>query len=120
MPHFTSLVKSILASCFCRAATNYIVKYNLQSERVEFQIHLSGYSSRSNYYRWGGYSGVDLAVDEQGLWVLWGSTSNSKRLYATQIDVYKNTLNHQWALNTGKRVKFCKFIINIRTETSKA
>jgi len=61
---------------------------------------LSGYSPRKNNYQWGGYSGVDLAVDEQGLWVLWGSTSNSKRLWATKIDVYKNVVTHQWALNT--------------------
>ena len=110
-PGWLLFVKSFLASCFCRAGTNHIVKYELPAERVEVEITLSGYSSRSNYYRWGGYSGVDLAVDEQGLWVLWGSTSNSKRLYATQIDVYKNSLNHQWALSTGKRLNFCKHTV---------
>ena len=78
---------------------------------------MSSYSVRSNYYRWGGYSGVDLAVDEQGLWVLWGSSSSySYRLYATLIDVYKNYLTHSWSLSTGKRQKFiilsfCKHIV---------
>lgn len=67
---------------------------------------MSGYSPRKNNYQWGGYSGVDLAVDEQGLWVLWASTSNSKRLWATKIDVYKNVVTNQWALNTGKRQTF--------------
>jgi len=91
---------------FNRANTNYIVKYNLQTERVETQITLSGYLPRKNYYQWGGYSGVDLAVDEQGLWVLWGSTSNSKRLVASKIDVYKNVLTQTWSLNTSKHQKF--------------
>lgn len=76
---------------------------------------MSGYSPRKNYYRWGGYSGVDLAVDEQGLWVLWGSNTNSYRLYATQIDVYKNSLTHQWTLSTGKRQKF--IILNFSKHT---
>ena len=47
---------------------------------------------------------MDLAVDEQGLWVLWGSTANSGKLYAQKIDVYKNVITHTWALNTGKDV----------------
>ena len=92
-----------MSCCCCRASTNYIVKYNLQTEREEAQITLGGYSPRINHYQWGGYSGVDLAVDEQGLWVLWGSTSNSKKLWVTKIDVYKNVLTNQWALNTGER-----------------
>jgi len=62
----------------------------------------SYYSTRKNYYKWGGYTGMDLAVDEQGLWVLSGSTGNSKRLYATKIDVYKNTVTRSWSLSTGK------------------
>ena len=45
---------------------------------------------------------MDLAVDEQGLWVLWGSTGNSYRLYASKIDVRKNTVTHTWSLSTGK------------------
>ena len=54
---------------------------------MEAQINLSGYSLKKNSYAWNGYSGVDLAVDGQGLWVLWGSTGNSGRLYAYKIDV---------------------------------
>ena len=63
-------------------------------------MSLSG-SARTNSYSWGGASGVDLAVDEQGLWVLWGTSSNSYRLRATKIDVYQNSLIQTWNLNTG-------------------
>ena len=44
---------------------------------------------------------MDLAVDEQGLWVLWGSTGNSGKLYASKIDVYNNVIPQTWTLNTG-------------------
>ena len=35
---------------------------------------------------------MDLAVDEQGLWALWGDTDNARRLYASKIDVYSNAI----------------------------
>ena len=83
-----------------RAGTNNIVKYNLRTEREEKQIGLAG-SARKTTYQWGGYTQVDLAVDEQGLWALWGYSSNSYKLRAQMIDVfYGNTLN-SWNLNTG-------------------
>lgn len=47
---------------------------------------------------------MDLAVDEQGLWVLWGSTGNSGKMYAYKIDVYKNAVGPTWTLNTGKQM----------------
>ena len=84
-----------------RANTNYIVKFNLRSGKEEAQIRISDYTPRKNSYAWGGASGVDLAVDENGLWVLWGSTGNSYRLYASKINVQKNSITHTWSLDTG-------------------
>ena len=52
---------------------------------------------------------MDLAVDEQGLWVLFGSTGNSKRLYAYKIDVSRNSVTHSWSLSTGKIIYSYKF-----------
>ena len=43
---------------------------------------------------------MDLAVDEHGLWVLWGSKNG--RLNAAKIDVDSNRITRTWALNTGK------------------
>ena len=84
-----------------RANTNYIVKFNLRSGKEEAQIRISDYTPRKNAYGWNGYSGVDLAVDENGLWVLWGSTGNSYRLYASKKKKKKNSITHTWSLDTG-------------------
>ncbi|PFX34685.1 Noelin [Stylophora pistillata] len=84
---------------YSRAKTAYIIKYNLHTERLEAQINL-GFSTRRNHYRWGGYSYMDLAVDEQGLWVLWGSNGNSYRLSASKIDVHSNRVIQTWSLST--------------------
>ena len=90
----------MLLCCYGREATNNIVKYNLRNERVEKQIGLPG-SARNTQYQWGGYNQVDLAVDEQGLWALWGYSGNSNRLRAQMIDVYKGYLTQAWDLSTG-------------------
>ena len=45
---------------------------------------------------------MDLAVDEHGLWVLWGSSSNNGRLNAAKIDVDSNRITRTWTLNTGE------------------
>ena len=45
---------------------------------------------------------MDLAVDEQGLWVLYGGLGNGKRLYASKVDVTRNIRTHTYSLNTGK------------------
>ena len=89
-----------LCCCYVRAGTNDVVKYNLRTEREEKQIGLPGSAKKTNY-QWGGSTQVDLAVDEQGLWALWGYSSNSNKLRAQMIDVYKGILNHAWNLNTG-------------------
>ena len=88
-----------------RENSSDVDKYSLLKERIEATISVSGYTPRNTSYPGcGGYCGMDLAVDEQGLWVLWGSTGNSGKLYASKIDVYQNTLTHTWSLSTGKRM----------------
>ena len=92
-----------LSILFCcdRENSVYIVKYSLLTERIEATISVSGYAARKTGYQWNGYTSMDLAVDEQGLWLLWASTGNSGKLYASKIDVYKNVVTQTWTLNTG-------------------
>ena len=97
----SSLFIFISRSCPDRANSVYIIKYNLQTEREETQIVVSDYSPRQATYRWGGYSGVDMAVDENGLWVLWGSTENNRKLKVAKINVESNHFEKTWSLNTG-------------------
>ena len=102
--------------CFYgRAATNNIVKYNLRTEREEKQIGLAG-SARNTYYNWGGYTQVDLAVDEQGLWALWGYSGNSNRLRAQMIDVFYGSKLQSWNLNTGTTNFFITHLLELNAK----
>ena len=75
----------------------------MRTERVVKDISLPG-SARNTYYQSGGYSQVDLAVDEQGLWALWGYSGNSNKLRAQMIDVYRGYLTNAWDFNSGTRL----------------
>ena len=97
---------SLVLFCRNRENSNYIDKYSLRKQLIEATITVSSFTPRKNSYEWGGYNSMDLAVDEQGLWVLWGSTANSGKLYAQKIDVYKNVIGYSWALNTGKHILY--------------
>ena len=101
-----SFVYLLILSRHDRENSDYISKYSLRAERVEATITVGGFTARKNYYEWGGYSGMDLAVDEQGLWALWGSTGNNKKLYASKIDVYENVKTDTWALDTGMHILY--------------
>ena len=101
-----SFIYFLILSRHDRENTNYIYKYSLRTERVEAIITLNSFTPRANNYESGGYSGMDLAVDEQGLWVLWGSTSNNKKLHASKIDVYENVITQTWTLNTGRHILY--------------
>ena len=67
---------------------------------------MGGHTARKANYQWGGYTSMDLAVDEQGLWLLWASTGNSGKLYASKIDVYKNVITQTWTLHTGTHILY--------------
>ena len=87
-----------------RGNSPYIVKYNILTSKQEALIKLRRVQQRKNYYQWNGYTGMDLAVDEQGLWALWGDTDNARRLYASKIDVYSNAIIYTRALTTGTSI----------------
>ena len=62
---------------------------------------MGAYYTRKRYYQWGGYSGMDLAVDEQGLWAIVGQSSSSYPLYLAKIDVVTNSISLGWSLRSS-------------------
>ena len=63
------------------------MQYDLEYSRVSKQTCPNSKIKSGQYsYQWGGYTGVDLSVDESGLWVLWAYKGYSGKLCATLVD----------------------------------
>ena len=101
MKQYPELIIAIL-SCRDRANSKYIHKYNLQTRREEAAISVDWYAPRVNSYDVGGYSGIDLAVDEHGLWALHGGLKKNSPLHASKIDVSTNKITKTLSFKTGK------------------
>lgn len=68
--------------------TRNIVKYDLRTriKSGEAIVNNANYHDTSPY-RWGGKSDIDLAVDENGLWVIYATEANNGRLVVSQVSV---------------------------------
>lgn len=83
--------------------TRNIVKYDLRTriKSGEAIVTNANYHDTSPY-RWGGKSDIDLAVDENGLWVIYATESNNGRLVVSQVgEQWFTVKNGIWIANVG-------------------
>lgn len=81
--------------------TRNIVKYDLRTriKSGEAIVTNANYHDTSPY-RWGGKSDIDLAVDENGLWVIYATESNKGRLVVSQVGEQGCTVRNEiWVTN---------------------
>uniref|UniRef100_A0A8C9SWR3 Adhesion G protein-coupled receptor L1 n=1 Tax=Scleropages formosus TaxID=113540 RepID=A0A8C9SWR3_SCLFO len=85
--------------------TRNIVKYDLRTriKSGEAIIANANYHDTSPY-RWGGKSDIDLAVDENGLWVIYATESNNGRLVVSQVNPYTLRFEGTWETTFDKRL----------------
>uniref|UniRef100_A0A8C9ZST5 Adhesion G protein-coupled receptor L1 n=1 Tax=Sander lucioperca TaxID=283035 RepID=A0A8C9ZST5_SANLU len=85
--------------------TRNIVKYDLRTriKSGEAIITNANYHDTSPY-RWGGKSDIDLAVDENGLWVIYATESNNGRLVVSQVNPYTLRFEGTWETSFDKRM----------------
>ncbi|XP_017556028.1 adhesion G protein-coupled receptor L1 isoform X2 [Pygocentrus nattereri] len=85
--------------------TRNIVKYDLRTriKSGEAIIANANYHDTSPY-RWGGKSDIDLAVDENGLWVIYATEANNGRLVVSQVNPYTLRFEGTWETTFDKRL----------------
>ncbi|XP_028411447.1 noelin-like [Dendronephthya gigantea] len=72
---------------FNREGTPNIMKYDLFTEKVIREATPNkNINPRLYGYQWGGYTGMDLSIDESGLWALYALPAYNGRLCASQLD----------------------------------
>ncbi|XP_073478555.1 adhesion G protein-coupled receptor L1 isoform X7 [Aquarana catesbeiana] len=92
------------AAFYNKERTRNIVKYDLRTriKSGEAIISTANYHDTSPY-RWGGKTDIDLAVDENGLWVIYATEGNSGRLVVTQLNPYTLRFEGTWETTYDKR-----------------
>ncbi|CAL8333806.1 unnamed protein product [Merluccius merluccius] len=84
--------------------TRNLVKYDLRTriKSGEAVVVNANYHDTSPY-RWGGKSDIDLAVDENGLWVIYSTETNNGRIVVSQVNPYTLRFEGTWATGFDKR-----------------
>ncbi|XP_042200620.1 adhesion G protein-coupled receptor L1 [Callorhinchus milii] len=92
--------------------TRNIVKYDLRTriKSGEAIIANANYHDTSPY-RWGGKTDIDLAVDENGLWVIYATEQNNGRLVVSQLNPYTLRFEGTWDTAYDKRSASNAFMV---------
>ncbi|XP_037116818.1 adhesion G protein-coupled receptor L3-like isoform X5 [Syngnathus acus] len=97
---------------FNKERTRNIVKFDLRTriKSGETIIINANYHDTSPY-RWGGKSDIDLAVDENGLWVIYATEQNNGRMVISQLNPYTLRVEGTWDTAYDKRSASNAFMI---------
>ncbi|XP_062305976.1 adhesion G protein-coupled receptor L3-like [Osmerus eperlanus] len=97
---------------FNKERTRNIVKFDLRTriKSGEAIIANANYHDTSPY-RWGGKSDIDLAVDENGLWVIYATEQNNGRMVISQLNPYTLRVEGTWDTAYDKRSASNAFMI---------
>ena len=80
---------------------NIVVQYDLDLQQEVATLTLPGAGSHNTYpYQWGGWSDIDLAVDEQGLWAIYATEANDGNFVLSSIDVASFTIAETWEISS--------------------
>lgn len=93
--------------------TRNLVKYDLRTriKSGEAVVVNANYHDTSPY-RWGGKSDIDLAVDENGLWVIYSTEANNGRIVVSQVRRNKPVIE-TWRITVCLSVCLFKPIFHI-------
>ncbi|KAI1883014.1 hypothetical protein AGOR_G00240880 [Albula goreensis] len=92
------------AAFFNKERTRNIVKFDLRTRIKSGEAIVAG----ANYhdtspYRWGGKTDLDLAVDENGLWVIYATEQNGGQLVLSLLNPYTLRFEATWDTTYDKR-----------------
>ncbi|XP_041446253.1 adhesion G protein-coupled receptor L2 isoform X19 [Xenopus laevis] len=97
---------------FNKERTRNIVKFDLRTriKSGEAIINYANYHDTSPY-RWGGKTDIDLAVDENGLWVIYATEQNNGMIVISQLNPYTLRFEGTWETTYDKRAASNAFMI---------
>ncbi|NWU86198.1 MYOC protein, partial [Onychorhynchus coronatus] len=89
-----------------------VARYDLRGETVTAEREIPGAGYHGQYpYSWGGYTDIDLAVDETGLWVIYSTESARGAIVLSKLDPETLEIRRTWETNIRKRGVANSFLI---------
>ncbi|XP_022049165.2 myocilin-like [Acanthochromis polyacanthus] len=89
-----------------------LIRYDLASESVASRIDLPNAGFRGQHpYSWGGYTDIDLAVDEQGLWAIYSTSKAKGAIVISQLDPKSLEVKKSWETNIRKNTVANAFMV---------
>ncbi|NXX61190.1 MYOC protein, partial [Scopus umbretta] len=89
-----------------------VARYDLRREAVTAEKEIPGAGYHGQYpYSWGGYTDIDLAVDETGLWVIYSTEKARGAIVLSKLDPETLEIQQTWETNIRKRGVANSFVI---------
>ncbi|XP_062260860.1 myocilin-like [Platichthys flesus] len=95
-----------------RKRSRSLIRYNLTSESLASRLELPHAGFHGQYpYSWGGYTDIDLAVDEQGLWAIYSTSKAKGAVVIAQLDPESLAVKQSWETNIRKNTVGNAFMV---------
>ncbi|KAM4605739.1 myocilin-like [Polymixia lowei] len=86
-----------------RRRSRTLIRYDLASESPAARLELPHASFHGQHpYSWGGYTDIDLAADEQGLWVIYSTSKAKGAIVISRLDPESLEVKKTWETNIRK------------------
>nr|XP_046263494.1 myocilin-like [Scatophagus argus] len=95
-----------------RRRSRTLIRYDLASEGLASRRDLPHAGFHGQHpYSWGGYTDIDLAADEQGLWAIYSTSKARGAIVISQLDPESMEVKKSWETNIRKNTVANAFMI---------
>lgn len=86
-----------------RKESPLLLRYDLNAENIVARRELPQAGFHGQYpYSWGGYTDIDLAADEKGLWAIYSTEKARGAIVISQLDPHDLKVTRSWETNIQK------------------
>ncbi|XP_077414587.1 myocilin-like [Vanacampus margaritifer] len=95
-----------------RKRSRTLIRYDLTSETLASRRDLPHAGFHGQHpYSWGGYTDIDLAVDEQGLWAIYSTSKAKGAIVLSQLDPESLEVKRSWETKIRKNAVANAFMV---------
>ncbi|XP_027884764.1 myocilin isoform X1 [Xiphophorus couchianus] len=95
-----------------RRLSRTLIRYDLASENVAARRELPHAGFHGQFpYSWGGYTDIDLSVDEKGLWAVYSTSKAQGAIVISKLDPHSLEVKRSWETSIRKASVANSFMI---------